>query len=466
MSADDLDPISDQAFIRDWETIRSHALNAGVHYISDLDFTVAPPQTALKSFFRDVHRSYERAQTTIADRLMALQSVEGISEAERLHRQLALRKIADAMAYTMAEGQAHLIRRFATNRAAGDVPLDKLPEYLAAAQRLNAESRMTFALLADLTTFVHVGDLLRIDVRTKPAVLTHIELKTGPVNAALLRALEETAATPESIAAIPRRRDINRAHVRQAQRILRQRLRTAQVETLLRTDRGIDPGTGLEMQLSEGVITTEEYDQDLASLLDFGEAKGGGYCTVDGCLHVGVHYAAERASFERAYGAAKAALRSAAATDALARAPFVSALGIPKDDGEHSFTTDPYAQGLLAPAVRPFSLWRLPARHRSALMTFRARVAVIIDTVALAQAFARQDMTLRYTSRRELARLTSAIPGSHFIIFRNMGLACDAGDGTSVLLKGTFSRFVYELVRPSSYLAGVARENTRMGRGS
>ena len=34
-----------------------------------------------------------------------------------------------------------------------------------AVDRLNNESRLTFALLADLSTFIHVADVLRIDFR-------------------------------------------------------------------------------------------------------------------------------------------------------------------------------------------------------------------------------------------------------------------------------------------------------------
>lgn len=447
-----IEPITDEAFVADWERIHSFAFSAGV---SRLELEERK-QAEYRGFYRDVHRAYEKAQRRIATRLRENAGNAAISEGERLHRQLVLRKLADGIAYTMALGQTHLIRRLCTNETPTDLPFEKLPEYLNAAERLNGESRQTFALVADLTTFVHLADLLRIDLRTRPHRLTTIELKTGKVNEQLLGILDGVTPSAESIAALKNRADIPSSGLKQAQRMLRQRLRVNQVSQLLTTDSGFDPGVGMPMRLSQDTITTSEYDRALNGALDLASEKGIAYVSIDGCVHLGVHYQETVADWRIATAAAKEGLTKATQEDATQRRSGIQSLRLSSDDGSLSFHTDPYGQGLLAPAVRPFSLWRIKAIHRAALMTGRARISSLVDVVGLAGQYAKFGLTLRLTSRREAARYASEVGGSRLLLLQNHALTHDSPQGPAVLMKGTFSRFLYELICPRSYIAGVA----------
>jgi hypothetical protein len=459
MSAGQIDPISDDSFIDEWERIHHFALDAGVDRVP----LIRESASERRRFFRDVHRAYEMAQRTIAEQLRANATNEKISTGERLHRQLALRKLADAMAYTMAQGQTHIIRRLAINRQLSDLPFEKLPEYLKAAEALNEDSRQTFALVADLTTFVQMGDLLRIDVRAAPSRLTVVELKTGEVNERLATTLKEIVPSAESIAELKARADLSSKEIRQAQRMLRQRLRGNRLSELLREDKGVDPGTGTPMRLSAGTIATSDYDSILERLLDLGKEKGAAYVSIEGCLHLGVHYNATAASWAIARAAATEALVLTATEDAVRRKPQLERLTQPTDDGTLSFCTDPYLLGLLAAAVRPFSLWRIPGHHRAALMTQRARVSSIIDIIGLAVLFGERGLVLEFSSRKDAARYAGHIGGSEIPLVGNRALKYETSNGPVVLLNGTLSRFFYELVRPGAYITGVANEDSLPG---
>jgi hypothetical protein len=244
--------------------------------------------------------------------------------------------------------------------------------------------------------------------------------------------------------------------------MLRQRLKGEQVAHLLATDQGHDPGVGLPIRLSQGTIVTEYYDEALSKLLDAGEQAGAAYLTVDGCIHLGVHYGQPAGEWRIAVSAAMAGLRATAPEQAVARRAAMRELAITADDGRHSFCSDPYEQGLFAPAVRPFTLWALSPAHRAALMTGRARLATLVDLVGLAALYARHGVALRFTSRREAARYArEGGGGKGLALFDNRALTHAAPLGDVVLMKGTFSRFIYELVRPSTYIAGAIREDAR-----
>src|SRR5260370_23909002 len=98
----------------------------------------------------------------------------------------------------MLQYQTHIMRRFCIHPRAPGIDLKTVKAALQEANRLNAESRQTFALLADLTTFIHVADILRLDGRDT-GKLSLIELKSGKVNEVLLSALDSYRPEPDAV---------------------------------------------------------------------------------------------------------------------------------------------------------------------------------------------------------------------------------------------------------------------------
>ena len=161
---------------------------------------ILPLQNSREPFFHDLphkrrfiaacHRGYEKAQNQIVQLLRDIGDDPRLSVHEKLYRELVLRKIVDGIALLILHGKHHVMRRLSTQYKAPRLSQQVIVPTLEEANRLNGESRQTFALLADLTTFIHVADILRVDFRSHPASYSLIELKSGRVNEMLLEKLE------------------------------------------------------------------------------------------------------------------------------------------------------------------------------------------------------------------------------------------------------------------------------------
>jgi hypothetical protein len=183
------------------QSIIDMALNGGVRSVplrNPSQFkTPFTDESHRRRFFAACHRAFEKAQNQM---ILLLEELRDESdEDEKARIELIIRKIADAIAVQMVQTQTHVMRRFCIHNTAPDIDFETLKKAQAEANRLNAESRQTFALLADLTTFIHIADILHVDVRGTPK-LSLIELKSGKVNDVLLSALESYVPDPTALA--------------------------------------------------------------------------------------------------------------------------------------------------------------------------------------------------------------------------------------------------------------------------
>jgi hypothetical protein len=76
--------------------------------------------------------------------LVELKNDAGLSDEESRFRELLLRKTMDGIATTFLRDRIHLMRRLIIHEDAPQINLTLLQESLAAANKLNEESRMTF----------------------------------------------------------------------------------------------------------------------------------------------------------------------------------------------------------------------------------------------------------------------------------------------------------------------------------
>jgi hypothetical protein len=192
------------------------------------------------NFMKACHRGYEKAQSTIFDFLQLLHADTRLPDAEKTYRELIYRRVIDAIAFCMLRTESHVVRRLSLHDRPPNLDFSTLISAKKAANSMNAESRLTFALLADLSTFIHVCDILRIDLRGKSPGVSLIELKSGHVNTFLLSHLESYEPKPESVERLRQDNKIDKRYLPQAERILRQKVRLTQINELLRYDKGID----------------------------------------------------------------------------------------------------------------------------------------------------------------------------------------------------------------------------------
>jgi hypothetical protein len=176
-----------------------------------------------------------------------------------------------------------MLRRMMTQHQPRDIDPIVLRSTLDKAVELNREERMRFHVVTDLTTAVHIGDLLIIDFETRDKNWKLVELKDGRINSILLEAIQEGggAIDLEVVGA-----QLGKHAVRQAQRIIRQQSRMDQLSKLRDTDTGVDAVTGRRIQLSEKPIVSEDYDEEVRTLISRARTSGIAIQTIDDCLRL------------------------------------------------------------------------------------------------------------------------------------------------------------------------------------
>ena len=180
-------------FLESVKSVVGAALEYGVRYVP---ITPARDKSPFRDFrhqrdfFASCHRGYEKAQTRILELVRTLHSNPMLTDDEKLYRELIYRRVVDAIAFTILRTESHVARRLELHDVPPNLDFTTMTAAKREVDRLNDESRLTFALLADLTTFIHVADVLRVDFRSGVPSVHLVELKSGRVNNLLLSQLE------------------------------------------------------------------------------------------------------------------------------------------------------------------------------------------------------------------------------------------------------------------------------------
>jgi hypothetical protein len=157
------------------------------------------------------------------------------------NRQLVLRRIVDYIYFALLNREAHRYKRFFLHRKLQHINADVLRLALDFARARNVENALRFTLVADLTTGMHMADLVEID-RTDPEPrLDIIELKTGETNRVLLDIL----AQKPDCGAVDQLNAMGPKAWEQLDRMVRQHHRLSDAFAVMANDRGFDakPGT-------------------------------------------------------------------------------------------------------------------------------------------------------------------------------------------------------------------------------
>jgi hypothetical protein len=401
-----------------------------------------------RRFMAACHRAFERAQDQI---VVLLEKLAGeADDDERERSELIVRKIADCIAVQMLQYQTHIMRRFCIHERAPGLDMKAIRAALPEANRLNAESRQTFALLADLTTFIHVADILRLDGRDRGR-LSLIELKSGKVNEVLLSALERYRPEPESVKRIASDPAIQEGHKKQAVRMLNQKIRVHRAEEFFKKDEGIDPGLGVPIRLSGPIICTRPFDAMIGQLCESARKTGFGAGSVDWCLHIGAgHGPAREEATKRAFSALNHAIAVAAQEQpdgfAAVREEVLAAVGGERDDNLKLI--DLFANNLHSMATRPFLVWDVSRSHLADLISGNVRVLAVFNLQKFVWLARHEGANVAFASRRESEQMKAELGASNILTWGHRAMTYPYGDATMFFTTGLFGRIINELMRP------------------
>jgi hypothetical protein len=146
---------------------------------------------------------------------------------------------------------------------------------------------MKFNLVCDLTTGIHIGDLLEID---RSALDTRswrlIELKEGKINAVLTSAIEEKQGdmTDEDIDSL--KVLLGEKAEKQAKRMLRQRNRQIEVRRMVEGTEGMSPQYNRRVLLSETTMVLDDYLEAVGLVCEEASTRRLSARVIDGCLRI------------------------------------------------------------------------------------------------------------------------------------------------------------------------------------
>jgi hypothetical protein len=401
-----------------------------------------------RRFMAACHRAFEKAQDQIVSLLEGLEGEADDDDRERT--ELIIRKIADGIAVQMLQYQTHIMRRFCVHPRAPGLDMKTVRAALPEANRLNAESRQTFALLADLTTFIHVADILRLDGRDA-GKLSLIELKSGKVNEVLLSALESYKPEPDAVKRIASDPAIQEGYKKQAMRMMNQKIRVRRAEEFLGKDEGIDPGLGVPIQLSGPMIYTRSFDSIIDQLCEAARKSGFGAGCVDWCVHIGAGYAPTPAEVRRL---AFASLNHAIAAEAQNRPDgfaavqqeVVAAVGGERDDNLRLI--DLFANNLHSIATRPFLLWEIKRPHLVDLISGNVRLIAVFDLQKFFWLARREGVEVAFASRRESEEMKAKFGAINVLTWGHRAITYPYGEAKMFFTTGLFGRIINDLMRP------------------
>jgi hypothetical protein len=406
-----------------------------------------------REFLAACHRGYEKAQNRVVEMLYELENDTELSNAEKLWRERLLRRLMDSVAFLIFKAETHLMRRLILHDESPKLSFPVLKDTLKAANKLNEESRMTFALLSDLTTFVHVGDIVRADARQGKARFSLIELKSGRVNAILAEKLQKYPPTEDGLKTFQSEEKLDEKKQDQATRMFRQRIRLENVEQLVRNDTGVDNKTKKGVIWSRETYHTVEYDSFLDELLDEARKSSLSAGVQNHCLHFGVGYSEDPAEARcLAFKALNAGYVETQDKLPNGCAEIVSEVNELVPRAELFRAVDMVYSNLFTLATRPFLLWNIHKQHALGIAKRRLCVVGAFDLPLFIWLCRTNGIRTYLSTRKEAAEYAKGYGAAECVTWGGRMLWVETANAKWLLGGGVMSRFFNDLESPLPFI--------------
>ena len=164
------------------------------HFNNGLFSSFGQTQSIIGSLFIELETArrelLEKVKQLRLDRSPAHQETVELLEAIA-NRQIILRRLMDGIVWVLLP-KVWIANHFAVKRDVTQPDPEELKRLLAIASKQNGESKREINLVSDLTTFVQIGDILRIRWDENGTYLRLQEIKTGKINEMLCDIIEST----------------------------------------------------------------------------------------------------------------------------------------------------------------------------------------------------------------------------------------------------------------------------------
>lgn len=458
-----------QEFEEDVKRICDYAFAHAIRTFTSFDPEIASSEER-KAFVAKCHEGFALAQELIVNQLLSIQASirahnaelkdarrnkdkEGVYRYEAkitclANREVVLRKIADAIAWQLWGLQRWNLRRLYIGKTMPYLDSSNIASIMREVREINKDP-LSFGLIADITSFIQIGDIIKLDRASETPKMYLIEMKEGTMNAKVLDFLEtfDKIACPR----IPYffAQEHGKEALEQAIRIMKQQMRGAQVQQFVMTGKGKDLYLDQEIMMPEEIFVEKDYDEALVELMESCRLEGKAYGVVDECLFIGIYdpmkYPAYLSDFENS-------LYFDLSAEAVAKTPFERSEEVHMKE-THEFLENAYPiydlrLTLTIPLSRPIFIRWLPEDATLNVVFGKMIVLIYLDYDRWFCRSKKYQMAGRWSSEEE--RKTHGIDKGSFKVLGRIPIFERKGK-TFIMGGGTFTR-ILDGTRPDSIL--------------
>lgn len=231
-----------------WEKAQNLATNE----ILSIQNEIAEIKNKIKSYNKNNNRRFSKE----------LKSIIPILEARKRKVQFTI----NAIVWIVFNLKHHIVRRFYLIDGINNIENSSLFKTFEFIDKINQDPNKC-AICCDLTTFMHIGDVLIIDLLKKDKKsISIVELKDGVVNAKCQDILSQFYQTECPRNLFFNTFDLDKKEIKQLQRMARQQWRSSAVLSSINTGEGLDISTEKPLKIPDEEFVIESYDDIILDL--------------------------------------------------------------------------------------------------------------------------------------------------------------------------------------------------------
>ncbi len=195
-------------------------------------------------------------------------------------RSLKLKKAIDAIVWQVFQFEDHLLKRLYLEKTISNINRKTLIQTLTFIDSENQKNGV-LAICCDLSTFIHVGDVIHIDLINEK--LTLIELKEGEKNHELTEILDSSYGIDHLL-------NLSENDKKQLERMSKQRWRMSQFELIAKGEQATCIKTNKPIYVPEERRIIDTYESEIVDMYKtLMNGKSWAINTIDNCLHIGLY---------------------------------------------------------------------------------------------------------------------------------------------------------------------------------
>ena len=226
-------------------------------------------------FLSHVHDTWKRLHERAIDEILKIEAILRSPDSSKfppgfvsfLRYSMAIwRRANDALAWSVLGFEGHHVRRLCHRRDRPVLSHANPASIRRLLDQLNGD-RLTFALWADATSCVDVGDVISRSFSGGPTGI--LEVKEGPVNDTILELISSPGDVEAKVQQIETfARFYGEKGISQLDRVARQLNLLASVEKILQSGDGFDPHWQAQVLVREVHAQDQSYDTSLATMVE------------------------------------------------------------------------------------------------------------------------------------------------------------------------------------------------------